>query len=603
MSMLAALVRRYERMARQGEAPVPGYSPEKIHFGIVLGNEGQIVGVMPLGETVKGKHIPEMLTVPQPVKRTVGIAANLLWDKTAYVFGATDPGKDSRRAAKKGLKPGEEEFSEFRKRQHEAIGATDDAGLRAFLHFLDGWNPANYASLNHAADMLDSNVIFRLDGLNEPWLHERPAARAVVARGLGAADATQGLCLVTGEQGPIARLHPSIKGVRGAQSSGAAIVSFNQSSFASYGKDQGDNAPVSEFATFAYTTALNALLAGKNRVQIGDASVVFWAEPGEGEEEAARTSEDLMARMFGGNNFEAEPAPDDKAVEKDLLSQLSSIARGRPLPGLPVNHSMPFYVLGLSPNAARISVRFWHETTLGEMARRLVQHFEDLRLEPLAWKTPPSFWRLLIELAAQRKTENIPVHLAGEVTRAILTGGRYPLPFLTLCLTRLRADRDVNGMRAAIIKATLKRLGEEIPVSLDFNELNPGYRLGRLFAVLERLQAAGIGKRNATIRDKFYASASATPARVFPALFRNAKNHSKSVRSKVGAGLAEWFEDRIAEVVSGMLPALPATLNLQDQGRFAIGYYHQREAFLNKTAKAPAELDAAESTDTEEQAQ
>ena len=604
MTMLAALVRRYERMAAQGDAPPPGYSAEKIHFGITLSREGKVVSVTPLGETVKGKRIPITIIAPQPVKRTMGIVANLLWDKTAYALGATDPNKQSKRANKNDMRPGEEEFAAFKVRQYKAIGQTKDDGLKAFLLFLDSWDPADYSTLDHAAEMLDRNVVFRLEGLREPWLHDRPAAKELVALSFGSADATAGFCLVTGEYAPIARLHPSIKGVRGAQASGAAIVSFNHTAFTSFGKEQGDNAPVSEFATFAYTTALNALLANNDhRIQIGDVSLVFWAEPGTGEELRAKAGEDLMALLFGGGNLNAEPLPDDKLLDHDLLSKLSRVAKGEPCPGITINGNMPFYVLGLSPNAGRISVRFWHETTLGDLSQKLMQHFEDLRLEPLPWKKPPGFWRLLMELAAQHNSENISAHLAGEVTRAILTGGRYPLPLLTLCLTRLRSDREVNGTRAAIIKATLIRLEEKIPMSLDFGELNPGYRLGRLFAVLERLQAAGLGSRNATIRDRFYASASATPASVFPLLFRNAKNHSKSVRSKVGPGLAEWFEDRIAEVVSGMSLALPATLTLQDQGRFAIGYYHQREAFNNKTAKAPLELERAEAVESEEESQ
>ncbi|PWB83578.1 MAG: hypothetical protein C3F11_05880 [Methylocystaceae bacterium] len=267
MSMLAALVRRYERMAAKGDAPVPGYSSEKIAYGVTLAADGSVVDAVPLGKLVKGKLVPESMIVPQPVKRTVGIAANLLWDKTAYVFGATDPAKESKRAAKKGLRPGAEEFGAFRQRQHEAIGETEDVGLKAFLAFLDGWDPRRYDDLPRASDMLDANVVFRLDG--DDWLHKRLAARAVVAGAAGAGGAS-GLCLVTGQDAPVARLHPSIKGVRGAQSSGAAIVSFNQSAFTSYGKEQGENAPVSEYAAFAYTTALNALLASRAAMGNGE---------------------------------------------------------------------------------------------------------------------------------------------------------------------------------------------------------------------------------------------------------------------------------------------------------------------------------------------
>jgi CRISPR-associated protein Csd1 len=620
MSMLAALVRRYDRMAAKGDAPLPGYSSEKIAYGVTLGAEGSVIDVVPLGDMVKGKLVPRVMTVPQPVKRTVGIAANLLWDKTAYVFGATDPARESKRAAKKGLRPGAEEFTTFRQHQHNSIGETEDVGLKAFLAFLDGWKPEDYASLPLASQMLDANVVFRLDG-DKGWLHERPAARAVVTRSGGGGAA--GLCLVTGEEAAVARLHPSIKGVRGAQSSGAAIVSFNQSAFTSYGKEQGENAPVSEYAAFAYTTALNALLAQRrNRVQIGDASVVFWAEP-EGDEEPY-DSEAIFAALFGGGSEkspepEAEPAPSAETQERDLLNALAQVARGQPVPGLSINPATKFYVLGLSPNAARISVRFWLDTTIQQLAERLTRHFEDLRLEPPAWREgkTPQFWRLIYCLAPVRRSddgrfkdmsrdekdrfEKAHAHIAGELTRSVLTGTRYPVSFLSMILMRFRVDREIALLRVALIKAVLSRANEEVPVSIDFEERNAGYRLGRLFGILERLQAAGLGRRNATVRDKFYASASATPARIFPSLLRNAKNHSKSVRSKVGAGLAEWFEDRIAEALSGSTTTFPKTLRLEDQGRFAIGYYHQREAFLTKTAAAPAELEAAENVDDTEE--
>ncbi|MCC2113443.1 MAG: type I-C CRISPR-associated protein Cas8c/Csd1, partial [Hyphomicrobiales bacterium] len=588
---------------KKGEVPRPGYSQEKISYVIVIDGEGNYVDTQSLLEQVKKKLLPSLRVVPQPIKKTSGIAANLLWDKTAYALGAT--GQPSKRAEKKGLSPGEEEFEAFRTRQYEAIGATDDPGLKAFLAFLDKWNPADYSTLRHAEDMLDSNVVFRLDGPGEPFLHDRPAAEAVVRRSLGAADATEGICLVTGETAPIARLHPSIKGVRGAQSSGASIVSFNQTAFASYGKEkeQGLNAPVSEHVTFAYTTALNALLrSDRNRVQIGDASVVFWAEPPEGADAAAETAadeaEDLMATMFSGSDGTADgPGPDDKAVEADLLARLEAVAEGRPRPDLTIDPAMPFYVLGLSPNAARISVRFWLETTVGDLARRLGQHYEDLRLEPLPWRKPPHFWRLLIELAPQHKSENIPTHLAGELTRAILTGTRYPLPLLTLTLSRLRADHEVTGLRAALIKATLTRLDKEVPVSLSRDELDPGYRLGRLFAVLEAVQRAGVGDVNATIRDRYIGAASATPARVFPILLRGAQDHLSAARKKGKGGWAYVLEEEIRDIMDGLDAAkpFPASLDLDRQGRFFVGYYHAKTAEPLKKHTAEHESDSAES--------
>jgi len=243
-------------------------------------------------------------------------------------------------------------------------------------------------------------------------------------------------------------------------------------------------------------------------------------------------------------------------------------------------------VLGLSPNAARLSIRFWYEGTLGDLARRFREHWNALTIEPTPWRTAPAIWRLLYETAAQRKAENISPLLAGELMRAILTGGPYPRALLSAVVMRLRADRDVNGMRAAICKACLIRNREDVPVSLDRNEPNPGYRLGRLFAVLEAAQRAALGKVNASIRDRYYGAASATPASIFPVLLRNAGHHLSNLRKDKG-GLAHWFEKEIGEIVDGLDSKLPHNLRIEDQGRFAVGYYHQR---FTKRADAPGDL-------------
>ncbi|WP_166145748.1 type I-C CRISPR-associated protein Cas8c/Csd1 [Methylosinus sp. RM1] len=603
MSMLAALVRRYERMAAKGEAPVPGYSSEKIAYGVTLAADGSVIDAVPLGELKKGKLVPESMIVPQPVKRTVGIAANLLWDKTSYVFGATDPAKESKRAAKKGLRPGAEEFGAFRQRQHKAIGETEDVGLKAFLAFLDGWDPQRYDELPHASDMLDANVVFRLDGGD--WLHNRPAARKIVASSVGAGGAS-GLCLVTGQDATVARLHPSIKGVRGAQSSGAAIVSFNQSAFTSYGKEQGENAPVSEYAAFAYTTALNGLLAERrNRVQIGDATVVFWAEP-QGEEEPY-DAENVFAEIFGVSAEtsapESAPAPDAETQERDLLQKLAMIAEGRAVPGLSVDPATKFYVLGLSPNAARISVRFWLDTTIRQLAQRLTRHFEDLRLEPPAWRAgkAPNVRALIGHLAPMRidrdgrlkiMFDDAPDHLSGEFVRAVLSGGDYPYAVLSTVLQRLKGDRVVTGLRVALVKAVLARrarrqktqLGsEEADMTSDPFVESDGRKLGRLFAIYERAQAACFEELNSGVVDKFYASAMATPLYVFPSLDANFQHHLSKIRK--GRDLAKWVKNpgalaggllkSVGELTSGIC-SYPKQLPLEEQGQFVIGYYQQK---------------------------
>jgi CRISPR-associated protein Csd1 len=610
MSMLAALKGCYDRLAEDdtiGIAPF-GYSEEKISFSVILSKGGEFVDYRDLRQASGRRLAPQLMQVPQGVKRTVAIAPNFLWDKTSYALGIErEPDERTRR-----------EHEAFKALHFKVLASTDDEGLRALLTFIE--HGAELPPDTLPDDVLGTNLVFQLDG-EQRYLHQRPVARALWAKTLAGAAGRERLCLVSGTRAPLARLHPSIRGVRGAQSSGASIVSFNLDAFTSYGKDQGENAPVSEAAAFAYTTALNHLLCqgSRNRVQIADASTVFWAERHAPAEEA------LVWVLFeppaeaDADKREARFDADEAAKIRDVLNQ---IAKGRGLkeaaPDL--QEGTRFFVLGLAPNAARIAIRFWHEDTLGNLARRFGEHYRDLAIEPSPWRTPPAIWRLLYETAVQRKAENIPAHLAGEVMRAILTGQRYPRALLAAVVMRMRSDKDerdprtnrvrwraINGLRAAICKACLTRDArasgrkEDVPVSLDRTDLNPGYRLGRLFSVLEAAQVAALGNVNASIRDRYYGAASATPASVFPLLVRNSKNHLKSVRTKKGDRLANWYEKQIGEIVDGLDPALPRNLTLDQQGRFAIGYYHEREAiFRRKLPDAPAELADADQSDTSE---
>jgi CRISPR-associated protein Csd1 len=611
MTILQSLAARYDRMAAKGEAPVPGFGPAQISFTIVLDSQGKVVTVDDERGDDKFKR-PRVVIAPQAPKRTAGVASGVFWDKTSYVLGRTaiDPAAPSARQARDAERLAREHAA-FMARHEALLATTQDDACLALLAFLRGWDPVRYDGLAYAEPMLDQNIAFRLDG-EAGFIHDRPAARTALIAEAGARDASHSaMCLVTGVSLPIARLHPSIKGVPGAQSAGAALVSFNLDAFTSYGRSQGDNAPVSEAAAFAYTTALNSLLTSsgtngktgrpifRNRIILGDITVVYWAEI------------DAAERIT--NAFFAGPPPPDDTTETHLVRQvMQDMEAGKPLQqALRLDPATRVSILGLSPNAARLSVRFWVEQSLGDLAARFAEHWQDMRIEPLPHLWPPPIWALLHELAAQRKAENVPEHLAGEFTRAILTGLNYPRSLLAQTIMRIRADQDredrktgrvlekVSDLRVALLKACLARMyrkgliAEDVPVSLDLASVNPAYRLGRLFSVLERLQMAALGQRNATIRDRFYASASATPAIVFPSLVRNARNHSKTLRSRIGPGLAEWFEDHIAEIASGLEGAFPKTLPLEEQGRFALGYYHQRDAFRRKK-DVPAALSAAE---------
>lgn len=588
MTVLQALAGYYDRTAAEDDADAPppfGFSRENVSYAVVLSPGGDPVDTISLLGTSGKKPRPRALPVPQAVKRTSGIAANFLWDKTAYALGA------KRNPDTKRLAPAEREHAAFRALHEELLADSDDAGLRALHAFLNAWRPEKYSGLRHdAEDMLDTNVVFRLDGDAE-FLHDRAAAKEIWSACLDrrSAGAERGFCLVSGRRAPVARLHPALKGVTGAQSSGASIVSFNLDAFESFGKKQGANAPVSDRAAFAYTTALNALLArgSKRRIQIGDTTTVFWAEAsGEGEAAAA---EELISWMI-------EPPPSDDQESTKVRDALADIAAGRPrqladaAPG--VREDTRFYVLGLAPNAARLSVRFWHEDTIGGLARRIGEHWKDLSLSPAPWRTPPSARRLLYETAVLRKAENIPPNLGGALMRAILTGGRYPRTLFSAIIARMRADGEIAGLRAAICKACLARdyrLGfekEDVPVSLDRNETHLAYRLGRLFAVYEGVQRAALGSTNATIKDGYYGAASATPASVFPLLERRSVHHLSRIRKDKG-GLAVKYEREVDAILGGV-DTLPRSLRLEDQGRFALGYHHQREDFYSARNRGDA---------------
>ncbi|TNC49611.1 type I-C CRISPR-associated protein Cas8c/Csd1 [Rubellimicrobium rubrum] len=567
MSVLASLVRAYDRLP---DAPPFGFSPEKVGAVVTLRPDGSVVAVTDW-RTEGKKRQPRPMLVPRPVKRTVAIAPNFLWDKTAYALGLT-AGAGKRTA---------EEHAAFKARHAEWLTGTEDEGLRAFLIFLDGWTPDPSALLGWSDELLDLNVAF---ALGQEFLHDRPAAREAwrIAQGEGVKDAQA--CLASGEVGPVARLHPAIRGVWGAQSSGASLVSFNLDSFTSYGHEQGDNAPISEASAFAYAAALNHYLrtGSQNRVQIGDASVAFWADA---EDRAAGQEAESI---FAG--FLAEPikagAAEDAAQAKLVADKLTRIRRGEPLAEVEpkLAEGVRFHVLGLAPNAARLSVRFAWESSFGALTAHYQRFQADMAIEPPARTPHPPLWQFLRELAVQGKSENVPPKLAGEWLRAILAGTRYPATLLTAVLMRTRADQEMNALRAAIIRAVLVRNFEkEVPVSLDEDNPSPAYQLGRLFAVLEGAQYAALGRVNAPIGDRYYAAASSTPARVFAPLLRGLKVHVADARKR---GRGGWIEPRVAEIMDRLPPDLPRALRLEDQGRFAIGYYHEK---ARRPAKAEEE--------------
>ncbi|MDO8399354.1 MAG: type I-C CRISPR-associated protein Cas8c/Csd1 [Bradyrhizobium sp.] len=581
MSALASLVRAYDRMAERGEVPPYGYSQEKIGFLIPLNLDGSVAHApIDLREAEGKKKVARLVAVPQPTKRTFGIEPNFLWDKSAYVLGVTaGEGKRTSR-----------EHEAFVARHRECLVSSPDEALQALWRFLDTWTPDQFAGLGWPDDMKDQNIVFALESerLANVMIHNRPAARKLWARLIAADEKDTTACLITGDSAPVARLHPAIKGVWRAQSSGASIVSFNLDAFTSYGHEQGDNAPVSEAAAFAYTSALNRFLERNSghRIQIGDASTVFWADSSN-----AQAALEAESMFLGFVDEKATEAVETKKIE----SVLAKLRAGRPIedfkPDLP--QGVRFFVLALAPNAARLSVRFYIEDDFGVIAERYLRHLDRLRIDPPPKEEAPSMWRMLIQTAVRGKSENIQPNLAGEWMRAILTDTPYPLTLLATLIMRLRADHDVNALRVAILKSILlKNFNMEVPVSLDPECKEPGYLLGRLFAVYEQIQTAALGRNvNATIKDKFYGAASAMPRKVFRMLEAGSANHLSKI-GKQNPGLRISFEKAVGAIMEAMSPErdpFPASLPDKSQALFGLGYYHQRNKFFKKTDKSASE--------------
>ena len=569
--------------------PAFGLEQKEVPFLLEITREGKLVQLIDT-RTLNGKKKgAQIFRVPLGVKKSSGVVANLLWDTLEYVLGVDTKGKPERVA---------EQHAQFVARI-KALPQTaqEDPGIQAVLAFLSGLDLAQLQAEPAWAQAFEVNAVmsFRLHG-DVNLVCQRPAVVNAALNVVTDADERQAMCLVTGNDAPVQRLHAAIKGVWGAQSSGANIVSFNARAFESYGKTerQGENSPVSTAVAFAYTTALNHLLRkdSSQRIQVGDASTVFWAEKDSAFESA-------IPNIFG------EPPTDNPDRNAQAVQALFAAMQIGKLAG--PDGQTRFHVLGLAPNAARISIRFYHCLPLHDLGERILQYFKDLELvrgpnDPQY----PSLFRLLAAVAVQNKADNIPPNLGGAIVDAVFAGPDVPYPSLWLnaAVGRCRAEQNVNYLRAAAIKACLNRQLRRSSVSLpnqptekeffpmlDLSNTNPAYRLGRLFAALEKIQEEASPGLNATIRDRYYGAASSTPVAVFTTLLRLKNPHLK----KLSVGRAMGFEKLLGEILSAVVD-FPKHMPLPDQGRFALGYYHQRQAFFTKNPDASSATPSSPST-------
>lgn len=605
--ILQALTSLYEALAQKGEISKEGWSREKISFALSIDEEGNLLRVTPLFDTVDGpkgktREVPQKMTVPAAVNRTSGAAANFLWDNSSYILGVSlKKGEDDAEREKRRNKD-IKCFEACRELHHSMLDGMEYPAAKAVLNFLDKWEPQKAEENNlvtqYAKEILSgANMVFRFNG---GYVHDDPQLASVWQKANAKQKDNIGQCLVTGALDEIQKTHPTIKGVQGAQSSGAALVSFNVSAFCSYNKEQNQNAPVGKYAAFAYTTALNHLLADRKNVhRIGDAAVVCWAE------NADKQYEDFAADLFFGDG---DGDQSDEQWLSALQASVELLAKGLPCRELDLDPERKFYILGISPNAARLAVRFFYCDSFGNIVKNIKAHYDRLEIvRPSDDKYPMlPLWKLLSatnrtikkkndngtnaerpysEESGKNKDKPQNSAMAGAVARAVFSGGRYPASLLECTFLRIKAERNITRERAAIIKAYyLRNPNEKCPkevltVSLNENSKNIPYTLGRLFSVYEEIQKeANLGNPgnpgiNTTIKDRYFGSAAAMPATVFPILSNLAQKHLRKLSDKQRI----YLDKKVMTLKSVLGEQYPAHMSLPEQGSFDLGYYHQTQ--------------------------
>lgn len=568
--ILQALTQLYEDLAARGDIARPGWSQAKISYALCLEEDGSLIQVIPqlVPEQIGKKTVlrPQKMELPAAVTRSSGVLPNFLWDNSSYLLGVDGKGKPERSL---------ECFRACAKLHHELLDRVESAAAKAVLAYFDSWQSEQANQHPALADcweelMKGANLVFRVNG---GFVQEDPLIQAAWNEYYCRSEGEKTQCLVTGRQDVPEPVHPNIKGVAGAQSSGAAIVSFNAPAFCSYGKEQSLNAPVGKYAAFAYTSALNYLLADRDNVQrIGDATVVCWAE-----------GADPVYRKYSGALLFGE-APPQGITNDTLRAAVKRLADGLPCEELNLDPNRTFYILGLSPNAARLSVRFFYRNTLGAIMKNVNDHYARMEIVGNLFPVTP-LWAMLRETVNLHTTDKSPSPvMSGAVARAIFSGTRYPASLLEATTLRIRAERDITPGRAAILKAYyLKNPNSQCPeevlhVSLNENSTNIPYTLGRLFAVYEAVQERANPGINATIKDKYFNSAASTPATIFPILDNLCQKHLR----KLDTGLRIYYDKQITQLKNILGETNPLRLTLPEQGSFNLGYYHQKQSIYTK---------------------
>lgn len=590
--ILSALVHLYEELCKQGKIQAEGWGIAKVTHRILLDKEGHLCGIISVRKKVqRGKkeiEVPCEMCVPLPVTRSSGVKANFLCDNFSYFLAIDDKGNVQRTI---------QCFEEAKKLHHRVLEHCHSPVAKAILHFFDTWGSDKAGKDSSIQENLEDiiagrNFVFQVDGVDaiedeeirRSWENFQGTSQA----GKDSISLT-GQCLITGaENQKIALLHPKIKGVHGAKTMDRNLVSFNEPSFCSYGKDkkQGENSPISEHAAFAYGTALNQLLADQRHTQvIGDTTIVYWSEHG------ISACQDFMMSFLGNH-----AGIDDHTLD----TIVTHMRNGLPvdLEGVEISPDEPFYILGLSPNAGRISVRLFLRNTFSKLVTNLSLHQERMKLEGPSWeKQNIPLWKTLkATVNPNGKEQAASPLLSGSLFRAVLQDTKYPASAFQNILIRIFADQDkaadggrsavekISHTKAAFIKAYLLKNGKEhwegkLQMALNENCNDVSYVLGRMFSLLENIQQGANPGINTTIKERYFNSACATPASVFPILLKLANTHL----SKLDGGKAVYFKKKMGALMDKiMMPdegiPFPARLTLEEQGAFILGYYQETQA-------------------------
>jgi CRISPR-associated protein Csd1 len=605
--IIQALNRYYQILAESNNSQIPsyGYCNARVGFALVISEDGELLDLISLKETAEKnkKLISKFLIVPEQKVKSSNISANFMCGNSKYIFGID---KNSKPAIL------EKAFKASKELHLQILNNAKGKPAKAILAFLNKWNikeaKNNEVLKKYMQDIIKGdNLVFKLDG-EIGYLHDDSEIKKlweVYIANSEDEDGIKGQCLVTGEIAFIPRLHPRIKNIKGIFTGGTPLVSFNESAYESYGKEKSYNSPTSKKATFAYTTVLNQLLSNqRQKIHIGDTTTVFWAE----------SPQDIypnFAAILLNPSIYEEKKIDSNRYERDQKTEslvkdvLFRIKKGMIINDFTdkIDMKTKFYILGLSAaNKARITVRYFFSDTFGGFVEKVAQHYKDMELVKDFSNRPDNIpiWMLLKEIISPKSKDNNTVPLlAGSLMRSIINGHLYPVSFFNATIGRIKRDVDdkdnkinrLNYIRAAIIKAYLIRkariqnnenLKEVLSVSLNEKTTNVEYLLGRLFAVLEKAQQDTNPDLNKTIKDRYFSSASATPAVIFPILLKLTQHHIAKSDYKYVA------EKRISEIMN-QINEFPFYLTLEKQGIFALGYYHQRVALFQKSNKREEE--------------